>query len=132
MSIPYRPDLRIREIRTSSGRVIDHVIEVENAGEIERIRAHLEPDEYDAAIELRRLWHYGTLNGDAGQSCIARMESGAASGSVSETRLTLNDALRHALRGLGMGYMGMMASYVLDVVVYDKRLENKGRAGMAT
>jgi hypothetical protein len=80
VSIPYRPDLHIREIGTSSGRVIDHVIEVESAGEIERIRAHLDPDDYDAALELRRLWFYGALNGDAGLSCIARMESGFAFG----------------------------------------------------
>jgi hypothetical protein len=107
MSIPYRPDLRIREIRTSSGRIIDHVIEVEHAGELGRIRDHLELDEYDAALELSRLWHYGTLNGDSGQSCIARMESGAASSSLSDTRLNINDELRRS-----MGYMGMMAGYV--------------------
>jgi hypothetical protein len=120
MSIPYRPDLRIREIRTSSGRVIDHVIEVEDAGEIERIRDHLEPAEYDAALELRRLWHSGTINGRSGITPIARLASGFASGGMSDGRLTRNDALRKAL-----GYCGMMAGYVLDVVVYDRRVETK-------
>jgi hypothetical protein len=122
LSILSRPGLRVCEIKSSSGRVINHVVEVENPGEIERLRDYLLPAEYDAALDLRGLWAAGSLNPEARASAVSRLGLPRVgfSDNYEDHRLEAHDRLKAALRA--MGSMGMAGRYAIEVVIYDRKV----------
>lgn len=116
--IPARKGIVLRQVRGAERSFF----EVEHPGELERLKGKLPDREYRVGLMLRSLWERGTLNGDPGQSCVARLEDhGVRSEGMSPARLEANDRLRMAMRAMGM--MGMAGRYALDVVAYDKRVE---------
>lgn len=108
-----RPGLTLRIVGERS------FYEVACAGELERVRGALSSAQYDAALELRRLWHDGTLAPGPTASCLASLEAGTSrSADVPDRRLEANDRLRRLLRS-----MAGCADHVVDVCCYDRRAD---------
>lgn len=116
--IPARKGIVLRQVRGAERSFF----EVEHPGELERLKGELTDREYRAGLMLRGLWERGTLNGDPGQSCVARLEDhGVRSEGMSPARMETHDRLKVAMRAMGM--MGMVGRYALDVVAYDRSVE---------
>jgi hypothetical protein len=92
---------------------------------LERIKASLTGPEYDAGLELRRLWAAGTMNPEAQASALDRlgMPPRGHHTPVDEHRDEAQDALRAALRAMGM--MGMSGALVVRVVIYEERVTSQ-------
>src|SRR5918992_1847638 len=74
--------------------------EVADPGELERLRDRLAVAEYEAGLELRRLWAQGTLNPEATSSAMERLgmpRTGFAE-HEDEHRLEAQDELRAVVR----------------------------------
>jgi hypothetical protein len=99
--------------------------EVGHPGELERIKPSLTQAEYDAGLELRRLWVAGTMNPESQSSVLSRlgMPPRGYHDHDDDHRLEAQDELRAALRSMRM--LGMGGQLSLDVVVYERRVTSQ-------
>lgn len=114
-----RRGLRLRTVRGSNRSFY----EVADPGALEAVREKLTRAEFEAGLELRRLWRAGTLNGEATSSPVSRLGLGRArfyQDNADDARLEAHDRLGAALRSMGM--MGMAGRFAVEVCVYERRV----------
>jgi hypothetical protein len=97
--------------------------EVEDPGELERLKDKLSRAEYQAGVALRGLWRRGAMNPAPSASSTSRLgmpRSGFSEHEANDERDAAQDALRAACRAMGM--LGMSGRLALEVCVYERRV----------
>jgi hypothetical protein len=99
--------------------------EVANPGELERIKPSLTQAEYDAGLELRRLWAAGAMNPEPSSSCIDGLgpPRRGFQDHDDEHRLEAQDELRSAIGS--MGGLGMCGRYAVEICCYERHVRTQ-------
>jgi hypothetical protein len=117
--VSTRRGLRLRP--TNDGARL--FFEVEDPGELERLKDQLSRSEYQAGVALRGLWRRGVMNPEPTASAMDRLgmpRGGFAEHEADDERDEAQDELRAAVRS--MRYMGMGGRLAIEVVVYERRI----------